>query len=443
MTSTSLPLPSPRRTAKASTLTPSMPEYWDRPPVGRLGKWFITRKRGTPDELRRWQAWAEWTRHETLLEKARAGLTTMIAPLAFAKDARATLQTYSRRVEAEYGVPRWRQARHLLQMWVRHGMQPIAYYRFQLFRPERWARAGDYLEFRQAERLLRLLLRNMRAEADAPAFNDKRAFEDWTRQHRLPSVATILEVDGGRIVRGDPDALPAADIFVKPANWICGKGTSRWRYVADGDARCYVNTQGDRRSAAELIADVTAESAAVGRPFLVQPCITNHRDLQPLTPGALCTVRIITAKHSDADPFPLLAVYRMATGAAPADNFDLGGIAAPIDLETGVLSAAIQKRGLYPVTSVEHHPDTGARIVGVVVPEWRACLDLVVRAHRVARTPLPVIGWDVAVTPDGPMLIEANDVPCSVLAQMPSGMPLGATAFPSCLSSHLRRAFAA
>lgn len=42
---------------------------------------------------------------------------------------------------------------------------------------------------------------------------------------------------------------------------------------------------------------------------------------------------------------------------------------------------------------------------------------------------------------DGPLIVEANNVPCSVLAQMPTGLALGETVYTACLTSHLRAAF--
>jgi hypothetical protein len=50
---------------------------------------------------------------------------------------------------------------------------------------------------------------------------------------------------------------------------------------------------------------------------------------------------------------------------------------------------------------------TGADLVGVAVPLWREARALAERASRLF-LPMRTIGWDVAVTPDGPVLIEGN-----------------------------------
>ena len=54
------------------------------------------------------------------------------------------------------------------------------------------------------------------------------------------------------------------------------------------------------------------------------------------------------------------------------------------------------------------HPLTGGRIAGRVLPHWQEAVDLAIRAHA-AFSEWAVIGWDIAWTPDGPVLLEKID----------------------------------
>lgn len=56
------------------------------------------------------------------------------------------------------------------------------------------------------------------------------------------------------------------------------------------------------------------------------------------------------------------------------------------------------------------HPDTGCSFIGFRVPCYKEAVDLCRRAARV-RPGMRYVGWDVAVTPDGPVLVEGNDLP--------------------------------
>ena len=47
---------------------------------------------------------------------------------------------------------------------------------------------------------------------------------------------------------------------------------------------------------------------------------------------------------------------------------------------------------------------------GRILPQWSAIRRLAVRAHQVFADRM-IVGWDIALTPEGPMLIEGNSYP--------------------------------
>lgn len=47
----------------------------------------------------------------------------------------------------------------------------------------------------------------------------------------------------------------------------------------------------------------------------------------------------------------------------------------------------------------------------------------------------------MSITDAGPVLVEGNNIPGEAVAQMPSGRPLGATAYADALIRSLRRTF--
>ena len=70
-------------------------------------------------------------------------------------------------------------------------------------------------------------------------------------------------------------------------------------------------------------------------------------------------------------------------------------------LGTGVLKPK------YGAQRVEVHPDSGVRFTGLQVPFWNEVLELCRGAARICPN-LRSIGWDIAIAPGGPMIIEAN-----------------------------------
>ena len=124
----------------------------------------------------------------------------------------------------------------------------------------------------------------------------------------------------------------------------------------------------------------------------------------------------------------------MPTGKSLVDNFEAGGIAAPIDLETGTLGTAVAKNPCrYNLT---HHPDSGAPIDGFVMPFFRESLQAALTAHACFPW-VPFVGWDVVVTNHGPQLLEANPDWGVELAQIVTDVPLGKTRYPEIYLEHL------
>ena len=76
--------------------------------------------------------------------------------------------------------------------------------------------------------------------------------------------------------------------------------------------------------------------------------------------------------------------------------------------ETGRLqNEAIDMSG----TRYQGHPDTGVRFEGHAVPFYEEAVALCRRAHLALVPDLFLIGWDVAITPRGPLILEPNLFP--------------------------------
>jgi len=66
----------------------------------------------------------------------------------------------------------------------------------------------------------------------------------------------------------------------------------------------------------------------------------------------------------------------------------------------------------------EIHPVTGVRINGFVVPFWKETIEMITKAALLdARN--RSVGWDIAITSQGPELIEGNHNWCKLLWQLP------------------------
>ncbi len=149
---------------------------------------------------------------------------------------------------------------------------------------------------------------------------------------------------------------------------------------------------------------------------LVEEYVLQHPDIMALSSSGLNTVRVFTQVHQGEVRF-LGARFRISVNS-PVDNMGAGNLAAPVDLETGVVTGP----GVYSDITKEDrdlHPVSGNRINGFALPYWKEVKDLSRRAALHAPENLSV-GWDIAITETGPELIEGNHNWCKLLWQLPA-----------------------
>lgn len=266
-----------------------------------------------------------------------------------------------------------------------------------------------------------LALLNAANEAAIAHVQDKALFARLCEDHDLPCVETLAAFrDGLQIYPAVPFIPRESAIHVKKLAGSQGQGASRW--VRHGDI--YRNDSGLERSPEGLMALCQQGG------FIVQPLLTNHSALAPLSLGCLADVRIVTAIRPDGVAVVVgRATMRLPTRASATDRSPLWTL---VDSQTGRILSARQ-RGR-PVT---HHPDSDLALNGHQLPHWPDAVALVTRAHRTAFPRFVSLGWDVALTPDGPVLIEANAGWGAEIMQTLNGEPLGDTVLAEILSHYV------
>ncbi len=141
-------------------------------------------------------------------------------------------------------------------------------------------------------------------------------------------------------------------------------------------------------------------------------------------PHATNTVRVLAMRdpHRNRRAFVAIAVHRFGTArSAPADNFQRGGLAAEVDLATGVLGKATAEPRNGKLEWFSHHPETGAPIEGLRVPGWQNIVEHLLAATE-AYDFLDYVGWDVVAREDGFSVLEGNNHSAMTLLQAHRGL---------------------
>lgn len=140
---------------------------------------------------------------------------------------------------------------------------------------------------------------------------------------------------------------------------------------------------------------------------LIEERIIQHPDMI-FGNKSVNTIRIYTIYNNETNKVILLkAVVRVGIGESIVDNSHSGGCAYEIDKTLGyVISPSYCANGL--ITYI--HPGTDICMLGRKIPYWKEVLQMCDEAAQMLPT-CHLIGWDVAITKDGPLLIEGNHTP--------------------------------
>lgn len=229
-----------------------------------------------------------------------------------------------------------------------------------------------------------------------PAFSDE--FDDKLRFNKTFAAylgrktlngETATEEELAEFLRGQEA------IFAKINHGDCGRGVEKL-YVKDFD------------SPAAMLAYIREHELVV-----LEHVLPQHEDMARLHPSSVNTMRILT-DLVDGQVHIAYITVKMGRGSGVCDNSGQGGILCRVDPQSGkIISPATDDY----FNVYEKHPDTGIVLQGYQLP----MVDRAVAMAKEAALVFPQVGhvgWDMAITPTGPAIIEGNEFPGTDLCQL-------------------------
>lgn len=138
---------------------------------------------------------------------------------------------------------------------------------------------------------------------------------------------------------------------------------------------------------------------------LIEECISQHDEINKLYDGAVNTMRLFTFVTDNKDVVILNSIFKIGNGGV-TDNFSSGSMYTFLDEEGVVLAPAIDQDDNY----FKMHPISNEKIVGFKVPLYKEACQMVKKAALIVPS-IRYVGWDVALTNNGPVIIEGNSYP--------------------------------
>lgn len=244
------------------------------------------------------------------------------------------------------------------------------------------------------------------------AADDKALFYIVVRGAGLPTPETRA-ISGSKIRAGYPRVLPTEQeltqylaenddwpLFLKPIDGMYSIGALKVLGHTDNRFEFF----GGESATAEELAQYMSQISKAG--YLVQECLSPSpfaaSSFGPMVPS----VRFLVL-FSAAEPIIESAVIKIPSGEHVADNYWRGtNLIGALDPATGTIRRAVSGTG---IGLIEHqtHPATSVQLVGATLPNWLETCQMAINAASI----FPGIrtqSWDVALTPDGPVLLEFN-----------------------------------
>lgn len=283
------------------------------------------------------------------------------------------------------------QIAEMISLYEKYQSLPYQYIKSKLYSLE----APEDIENYIPPKLIARLQNRLNDSSKQKYAYDKHVFRVYMESKGLPVIREIIRIfPSGQIHDADENVISRStarkilteygeNVFVKPSRGSFGDGA-------------FIH---DMTKPVDYLFD-SAED------ILVQPVIAQHEAVKVLHPSSLNTIRIDTLL-ANGQCVNNAAVLKIGVDRMVVDNLKAGCLVAGIDMKTGRLFPKAMQRAKFSWAECDRHPNSGISFDSVTIPYWKDVIDL---THMAANTlpKLRTLGWDIAITPTGPLLVEAN-----------------------------------
>lgn len=149
-----------------------------------------------------------------------------------------------------------------------------------------------------------------------------------------------------------------------------------------------------------IVNSSTIKSIYGGDGYIFEQQISQNKELSKINHDSVNTIRILTYKNEI-----ISASIRFGGKGSFVDNISAGGVAVSINLADGSFGEYGMR--MYDIKYYSEHPDSKIRFKGLGCPYWPEIKSLVSKTLKF----LPYytsVGFDIAVSEKGPLIVEIN-----------------------------------
>lgn len=185
------------------------------------------------------------------------------------------------------------------------------------------------------------------------------------------------------------------DAFAKPSDGQLGNGIFSLKIQS---GKIFVD--GKEISKEDVI------SLLLSADYLIQERITQHPQISLLNPSTINSIRLQTVMDQDGKVHPFGGGLRIGRKGSSVDNWAKGGVFVGINMNEGKLMEIGFLKPQYGTSTIEH-PDTHIAFKDYIIPYYKEAEELAIKLHKHMYR-CHSVGWDIAITENGPVFIEGN-----------------------------------
>lgn len=198
--------------------------------------------------------------------------------------------------------------------------------------------------------------------------------------------------------------------------WLLIKNTSKQDFIKHftGHSRLIIKpTDGERGVGIYIVEPKTSDELAElfesirEKDVLVEDVVVQHPDIS-LGRKSVNTIRMYTLLDQSGKAHLLKSVLRVGAPGKDVDNYHCGGTIWPLDRVEGFVECA--GKTMAETKPIYYLPDQKQFMLGYRCPNYQKAVEAVQYCAQLIPE-VRYIGWDVAITPDGVEIIEANSTP--------------------------------
>lgn len=234
-----------------------------------------------------------------------------------------------------------------------------------------------------------------------PMLEDKIIFDRYIHGFDIPSPEMLGIVENGKVFWLDKKEFePLDSIASRPIHAYCKMVTSFGGKnifkidVEDGQLK--INNK-------QATVDELRASIGKGR-YILQQTVVQHEKLSQINPSCINSLRIYTV-HDGEKPLYFLSALRMGVDDSIVDNVSSNNMVTGIN-ENSYLQE-IAHSGTNPPKWFRNHPNSNVEFGKFSIPYFKEACDLCCKSHLYFND-FFFIAWDIAITSDGPVMIEGN-----------------------------------